>query len=218
MKSQNVFQVRWIALRNVCQQFCLSSPHSPSRYSEQAFRCRSSSGGRLVQTDQQKTPSAAAEAFRRCKPKRSAEQADTWQDRGSEKSEKSAVRDFRGSEASTSSKKRGRQEAEGVSASTVKPEAEHLPTVDQSVADSSSAAEARLPVDVELAALPPPASPTIATLGAVSLQARGRQGICLDNARGVPERLGDMPLRLIIGGNNPSDHAWCVGFNWAFHI
>jgi TDG/mug DNA glycosylase family protein len=39
-------------------------------------------------------------------------------------------------------------------------------------------------------------------------KARGRQGICLDNAVGVPERLGDQPLRLIVGGNNPSDHAW----------
>ena len=39
-------------------------------------------------------------------------------------------------------------------------------------------------------------------------KARGKQGINLDNAVGVPERLGDAPLRLIVGGNNPSDHAW----------
>lgn len=45
-------------------------------------------------------------------------------------------------------------------------------------------------------------------LSAASLKARGRQKIPLENAKGLPERLGDMPLRLIIGGNNPSDHAW----------
>lgn len=27
---------------------------------------------------------------------------------------------------------------------------------------------------------------------------------------GVPEALGDQPLRLIIVGSNPSDHAWCA--------
>ena len=30
----------------------------------------------------------------------------------------------------------------------------------------------------------------------------------LQDAPGVPERLGDQPLRLIIVGHNPSDHAW----------
>lgn len=42
----------------------------------------------------------------------------------------------------------------------------------------------------------------------VCRKARGKQNICLDNAVGVPELLGDHPLRLIILGNNPSDHAW----------
>lgn len=45
-------------------------------------------------------------------------------------------------------------------------------------------------------------------LSAASLKARGKQKIPLENAKGLPERLGDMPLRLIVGGNNPSDHAW----------
>ena len=26
---------------------------------------------------------------------------------------------------------------------------------------------------------------------------------------GLPDLLGDHPLRLLIGGNNPSEHAWC---------
>lgn len=30
----------------------------------------------------------------------------------------------------------------------------------------------------------------------------------LQDAPGVPEKLGDVPLRLIIVGHNPSDHAW----------
>jgi len=30
----------------------------------------------------------------------------------------------------------------------------------------------------------------------------------LQDAVGVPEKLGDHPLRLIIVGHNPSDHAW----------
>jgi len=30
----------------------------------------------------------------------------------------------------------------------------------------------------------------------------------LQDAPGVPEKLGDHPLRLIIVGHNPSDHAW----------
>ena len=30
----------------------------------------------------------------------------------------------------------------------------------------------------------------------------------LQDAAGLPERLGDQPLRLIIVGHNPSDHAW----------
>lgn len=29
-------------------------------------------------------------------------------------------------------------------------------------------------------------------------------------AEGLPERLGDKPLRAIIVGTNPSGHAWCV--------
>ena len=45
-------------------------------------------------------------------------------------------------------------------------------------------------------------------LSAASLRARGKQKIPLEDAKGLPERLGDMPLRLIVGGNNPSDHAW----------
>ena len=28
--------------------------------------------------------------------------------------------------------------------------------------------------------------------------------------RGLPEKLGDRPLRLILVGHNPSDHAWCA--------
>ena len=28
--------------------------------------------------------------------------------------------------------------------------------------------------------------------------------------RGLPEKLGDMPLRLILVGHNPSEHAWCA--------
>lgn len=48
----------------------------------------------------------------------------------------------------------------------------------------------------------------VAVLSGISRRARGREGIDLDNARGLPERLGDRPLRLVIGGNNPSDHAW----------
>lgn len=47
-----------------------------------------------------------------------------------------------------------------------------------------------------------------AVLSEISKRARGREGINLDNAKGLPERLGNKPLRLIIGGNNPSDHAW----------
>ena len=27
---------------------------------------------------------------------------------------------------------------------------------------------------------------------------------------GLPDLLGDQPLRLLIGGNNPSEHAWCA--------
>lgn len=30
----------------------------------------------------------------------------------------------------------------------------------------------------------------------------------LQDAPGLPEKLGDQPLRLIIVGHNPSDHAW----------
>ncbi len=30
----------------------------------------------------------------------------------------------------------------------------------------------------------------------------------LQDAPGVPEKLGDQPLRLVIVGHNPSDHAW----------
>ena len=30
----------------------------------------------------------------------------------------------------------------------------------------------------------------------------------LQDAPGVPEKLGDKPLRLVIVGHNPSDHAW----------
>ena len=48
----------------------------------------------------------------------------------------------------------------------------------------------------------------ITVLSEISRRARGREGIDLSNAVGLPERLGDRPLRLIIGGNNPSDHAW----------
>lgn len=64
---------------------------------------------------------------------------------------------------------------------------------------------------------PPPPPPAAAAAGAepqafvltaASLRARGKQKIPLENAKGLPERLGDMPLRLIVGGNNPSDHAW----------
>lgn len=47
-----------------------------------------------------------------------------------------------------------------------------------------------------------------AVLSEISKRARGREGINLHNAKGLPERLGNKPLRLIIGGNNPSDHAW----------
>ncbi len=28
--------------------------------------------------------------------------------------------------------------------------------------------------------------------------------------RGLPEKLGDRPLRLMLVGHNPSDHAWCA--------
>ena len=31
---------------------------------------------------------------------------------------------------------------------------------------------------------------------------------------GLPDLLGDGPLRLLIGGNNPSEHAWCG--HWSF--
>ena len=43
-----------------------------------------------------------------------------------------------------------------------------------------------------------------------SKRARGKAYSCSDlrKAKGLPERLGDKPLRLIIGGNNPSDDAW----------
>lgn len=27
---------------------------------------------------------------------------------------------------------------------------------------------------------------------------------------GLPDLLGDQALRLLIGGNNPSEHAWCA--------
>ena len=57
------------------------------------------------------------------------------------------------------------------------------------------------PEDVDTAA-------AAAVLSDISKRARGREGINLDNAKGLPERLGNKPLRLIIGGNNPSDHAW----------
>ncbi|KAK9903322.1 hypothetical protein WJX75_002770 [Coccomyxa subellipsoidea] len=55
-------------------------------------------------------------------------------------------------------------------------------------------------------------------------QGKGKQKIPLENAKGLPERLGDMPLRLIVGGNNPSDHAWSTGHyyshpaNWMWRI
>ena len=32
----------------------------------------------------------------------------------------------------------------------------------------------------------------------------------LQDAPGLPEKLGDQPLRLVIVGHNPSDHAWWV--------
>ena len=47
-----------------------------------------------------------------------------------------------------------------------------------------------------------------AVLSEISRRACGKEGIDLKEAKGLPERLGDKPLRLIIGGNNPSDHAW----------
>ncbi|KAL3151326.1 hypothetical protein ABBQ38_013161 [Trebouxia sp. C0009 RCD-2024] len=46
----------------------------------------------------------------------------------------------------------------------------------------------------------------------------------LQDAPGLPERLGDQPLRLIIVGHNPSDHAWRSGHyysnpsNWMWRI
>ncbi|KAK9815922.1 hypothetical protein WJX72_012023 [[Myrmecia] bisecta] len=51
-----------------------------------------------------------------------------------------------------------------------------------------------------------------------------RKKLCLDNAVGVPENLGDWPLRLIIVGTNPSEHAWLTGHsyshpaNWMWRI
>jgi hypothetical protein len=70
---------------------------------------------------------------------------------------------------------------------------------------------------VALGGLPSPVSES-ATITALSLKARGKQKLCLDNAVGVPERLGDMPLRLMIVGNNPSDHAWSASQLHAFII
>jgi len=29
--------------------------------------------------------------------------------------------------------------------------------------------------------------------------------------KGLPEKLGDLPLRMIIVGHNPSEHAWSSG-------
>lgn len=46
----------------------------------------------------------------------------------------------------------------------------------------------------------------------------------LQDAPGLPEKLGDHPLRLIIVGHNPSDHAWRTGHyysnpsNWMWRI
>lgn len=46
----------------------------------------------------------------------------------------------------------------------------------------------------------------------------------LQDAPGLPEKLGDQPLRLIIVGHNPSDHAWRTGHyysnpsNWMWRI
>ena len=55
-----------------------------------------------------------------------------------------------------------------------------------------------------------PAPAPAPVLSEHSKRARGKAHSCLDltKAKGLPERLGDKPLRLIIGGNNPSDDAW----------
>ena len=51
-----------------------------------------------------------------------------------------------------------------------------------------------------------PAADTV--LSEISRRARGKEGINLQEAKRLPDRLGDKPLRLIVGCNNPSDHAW----------
>ena len=67
----------------------------------------------------------------------------------------------------------------------------------------AAADEAAYITDVNRPAANPP-------LSEQSRKARGKAHSCLDltKAKGLPERLGDKPLRLIIGGNNPSDDAW----------
>ena len=50
--------------------------------------------------------------------------------------------------------------------------------------------------------------PAAPVLSEISIRARGKERLDLTKAKGLPERLGDKPLRLIIGGNNPSDNAW----------
>ncbi|KAL0040019.1 hypothetical protein WJX79_002888 [Trebouxia sp. C0005] len=74
-----------------------------------------------------------------------------------------------------------------------------------------------------------PASSSNATLSATKSVKRKhgskvKQLPSLQDAPGVPEKLGDHPLRLIIVGHNPSDHAWRTGHyysnpsNWMWRI
>ena len=65
----------------------------------------------------------------------------------------------------------------------------------------AAADEAAYMEDVSRSAAPP-------VLSEISRRARGKEHLDLTKAKGLPERLGDKPLRLIIGGNNPSDDAW----------
>ena len=59
---------------------------------------------------------------------------------------------------------------------------------------------------------PAPAPPVpLRPPGAATRRPRG----CLTAAPGVPERLGDSPLRLVLSGTNPSDEAWRAGHYYA---
>ena len=104
----------------------------------------------------------------------------------------------------------GKREAGGGQQAAVKPEGGDAAAPMGRVSASMEASVMAMPAtDAAPAAAAVAEAAAQAMMAEVCRKARGRQNICLEGAVGVPERLGDHPLRLIILGNNPSDHAWC---------